>query len=238
MLAAAFLLVFTGHDAAAAGYLRASGARLLDGDNQPILLRGVNLGAWLYPELWMMGGANLDAYTNGVDDFERLQAATADVLGGDTNLSAQVFHEMRSDFIRNDDIVFLRSQGFNCLRVPFHYELFYDPARAQDIDTGFLYLDHLLAWCSTNGLYVIPDFHGVPGGKLYSTAGNVFTNAANHALFLHIWGRIAARYATNAWLGGYDLINEPVVNTGNSLRASQHDALGRFQPSLFGSSLW
>jgi len=222
-LASVWCLLLSGAPAQAAGYLHASGTRLLDGNNQPILLRGVNLGTWLYPELWMMGAPNLSLYA-GTDDFEKLNAAMKDVLGGDTNLLAHALDTMRSDFITADDIVFLHNQGFNCVRVPFHYELFYDPVNGVDIDTGFAYFDNLLTWCSTNGIYVIPDFHGVPGGKFYSAAGNVYTNAANHALFLHVWTRIASRYATNAWLGGYDLINEPVVNSGTFLSSTYGDA--------------
>ena len=107
--------------------------------------------------------------------------------------------------------------------MPFHYELFFQitnsaasyPTNGYDLDTGFNYFDNLLGWCSSNGIYVIPNMHGVPGGKDYAVAGNVYTNASNHALFLHIWQRIAARYATNPWIGGYDLINEPVNNQGS-----------------------
>jgi aryl-phospho-beta-D-glucosidase BglC (GH1 family) len=145
-----------------------------------------------------------------------------DVLSGDTNLTALALGAIRSNFVSQADVIFLRTNGFNSLRVPFHYELFYQltnaaanyPTNGYDLNTGFNYFDNLLSWCATNGIYVIPDMHGVPGSKDYSVAGNVYTNASNHALFLHIWQRFAARYATNAWIGGYDLINEPVNNSG------------------------
>ena len=144
------------------------------------------------------------------------------MLGGDTNLSALALGAMRSNFVSAADMVFLRTNGFNSVRVPFHYALFYQvtnaasnyPTNGYDIDTGFAYFDNLLTWCATNGIYAIPDMHGVPGGKDYAAARNIYTNAANRALFLHVWQRFAARYATNAWIGGYDLINEPVNNSG------------------------
>jgi aryl-phospho-beta-D-glucosidase BglC (GH1 family) len=203
------------------GFVHAGGVAILDQNSEEITLRGVNLGSWLWPELWMMGAPNLSAYA-GADDFELLNAAVEDVLGGDTNLTALALGAIRSNFVSQADLVFLRTNGFNSLRVPFHYELFYQvtnaaanyPTNGYDLNTGFNYFDNLLTWCATNGIYVIPDMHGVPGGKDYSVAGNVYTNASNHALFLHIWQRLAARYATNTWIGGYDLINEPVNDSG------------------------
>ena len=207
--------------AAPLSFLHASGTTILDRDEQVVLLRGVNLGSWLAPELWMIGDPNLSGYP-GADDYEKLNAAVLDVVGGDNALAAQALGAMRSNFITAADIVFLHNQGFNSLRVPFHYALFYQvtnaalsfPTNGLDVDTGFSYLDNLLAWCATNQVYVIPCMHVVPGGHDYAVAGNVFTNASNHAMFLHIWQQVAARYATNPWVGGYDLINEPVYTTG------------------------
>src|ERR1039457_5534754 len=42
-----------------AGYLHAYGVTNLDNNNQPIILRGVNLGSWLWPEFYMMGNISL-----------------------------------------------------------------------------------------------------------------------------------------------------------------------------------
>ena len=203
------------------GFLHTGGVAIVDGNSEGITLRGISLGSWLWPELWMMGAPNLGAYP-GADDFAKLNAAVLDVLGGDTNLAALALGALRSNFVSQADMVFLHTNGFNSLRVPFHYELFYQvtnaaasyPNNGYDLSTGFNYFDNLLAWCATNGIYVIPDMHGVPGGKDYAVAGNVYTNASNHALFLHIWQRFAARYATNPWIGGYDLINEPINSSG------------------------
>ncbi len=205
----------------ARGYLRTAGVRMMNANLDEVLLNGVNIGSWLFPEAWMMGGASL-AYL-GADTFEQLNAAVLDVMGGDSNLAAQVLGAMRSNYVTAADISFLASRGFNSVRVPFHYELFFQPTNSAasyptngyDLDTGFNYFDNLLGWCSSNGIYVIPNMHGVPGGEDYAVAGNVYTNVSNHALFLHVWQRIAARYATHPWIGGYDLINEPVNNQGS-----------------------
>ncbi len=224
-----------------AGYLHAYGVTNLDNNNQPIILRGVNLGSWLWPEFYMMGNLNLPNYANagtgsgGINNYyDALVAAIKDVLGGDTNLTAQVLDAYWSNFITAADISYLRQQGFNSIRVPFDFEEFFCvtnwansyPTNGYDIDTGFKYFDNLLGWCSTNGIYVIPDFHCPPGGPnnfavvnyggtLNTNTASVFVNGPNLALCAHIWQRIAARYVTNQWIGGYDLLNEP-VNTADT----------------------
>ena len=138
----------------ARGYLRTAGVRMMNANLDEVLLNGVNIGSWLFPEAWMMGGASL-AYL-GADTFEQLNAAVLDVMGGDSNLAAQVLGAMRSNYVTAADISFLASRGFNSVRVPFHYELFFQPTNSAasyptngyDLDTGFNYFDNLLGWCS------------------------------------------------------------------------------------------
>jgi hypothetical protein len=55
------------------GFVHSGGVAILDGSGEEILFRGVSLGSWLWPELWMMGGPNLSSYA-GSDDFEKLNA--------------------------------------------------------------------------------------------------------------------------------------------------------------------
>lgn len=227
-----------------AGYLHASGVTNLDINNQPIILRGVDLGCWLWPEYYMMGNVSLPAYANagtgsgGINNYyDGLVAAIQDVLGGDTNLTAQVLDAYWTNFISVADIVYLHSQGFNSVRVPYTFEEFFQvtnwannyPSNGYDINTGFKYLDNLVGWCSTNSIYVIPDMHCAPGGPnnwavvnyggtLNTNTASVFTNAANLALAEHIWTRIASHYSTNQWIGGYDLLNEPVNTAAGNLQ--------------------
>jgi regulation of enolase protein 1 (concanavalin A-like superfamily) len=224
-----------------AGYLHTSGVTTVDISNEPIVLNGVDLGCWLWPEYYMMGNLSLPAYANAGTGsgninnyYDGLVAALKDVLGGDTNLTAQVLDAYWTNFISAADIVYLHNQGFNSVRVPYTFEEFFQvtnwannyPSNGFDISTGFKYLDNLVGWCSTNSIYVIPDMHCAPGGPnnwavvnyggtLNTNTASVFTNAANLALAEHVWTRIASHYATNQWIGGYDLLNEP-VNTDAS----------------------
>ncbi len=183
----------------AAGYLHASGTRIVDGNNQVILLRGVNLGNWLFNEAYMTGAPfEQDTWPGGLKD----------VLGTDTNVAA-FYAAWRSNYINQADIVRIKSVGFNSVRVPFDFRVFYDESTGQARDDGFVYFDNLFSWCAAAGLYAIPDMHGAPGGQ--RDPGTFFFNSTNQAIVSDIWRRIAARYATNQWIGGWDLINEPVV---------------------------
>jgi regulation of enolase protein 1 (concanavalin A-like superfamily) len=231
-------LIMEGH---AAGFLHTQGVTNLDNQNNPIELRGVNLGSWLWPEYYMMGNLNLAAYgnagtgTGNINNYyDGFAAAILDLMNGNTNLTRQILDAYWTNYISVDDIVYLHSQGFNSVRVPFDFEEFFQvtnwannyPSNGFDINTGFKYLDNLVGWCATNNIYVIPDFHCPPGGPnnyavvnyggtANTNIASVFASAPNLALAGHIWQRIAAHFATNSWIGGYDLLNEP-VNTSAS----------------------
>ena len=225
----------------AVGFLHTQGVTNIDINGNPIQLRGVDLGSWLWPEYYMMGSPDLSAYANAGtasgninNYYDGLSAAITDLLNGDTNLTAQVLDAYWTNYITAPDIAYLHSQGFNSVRVPFDFEEFFQvtnwannyPSNGYDIDVGFKYLDNLVSWCSSNSIYVIPDFHCPPGGPNNESVVNyggtantntasVFTSASNLALCGHIWSRIAAHFATNQWIGGYDLLNEPVNTSGN-----------------------
>ncbi len=121
-----------GASTAQAGYMHANGVTTMDNNNRPIILRGVNLGSWLWPEFYMMGNLSLPNYANAgtgsggiANYYDAWVAAIKDVLGGDTNLTAQVLDAYWSNFITEADISYLKEQGFNSVRVPFDFEEFF-----------------------------------------------------------------------------------------------------------------
>jgi hypothetical protein len=74
-----------------AGYLHAYGVTNLDTNNQPIILRGVNLGCWLWPEFYMMGNLSLPNYAN---------AETGTVTTSNNTSSAVIQPDNQSMFFR------------------------------------------------------------------------------------------------------------------------------------------
>ena len=158
--------------AQAAGYLHRNHAQIVDGAGRAVRLRGVNLGNWLYTEPWMSGDGGFGMYAGEDGKPDEMQAAITALVGA---ARAAAFGQMwRDSYITRADIQKIAGWGFNSVRVPLDYRLFADPATGKDVDTGFIYLDRLLAWCAAAKMYVIPDMHDVPGGKLGWVKGNIY----------------------------------------------------------------
>lgn len=192
-----------------AGYLHRDHRALVDSGGKPIQLRGVNLGNWLYLEPWMIGNTGFAMFQDEDGTNDEMAAAVTDVVGA--GRAAAFFATWRDSAVGRADIQKIAAMGFNSVRVPLDYRLFYDRATGRDMNTGFTYLDKLLTWCAASHLYVILDMHNMPGGKLGWVKGNIYGDPQKQKVLTRVWGRIAARYKDNPWVGGYDLINEPAV---------------------------
>lgn len=120
----------------------------------------------------------------------------------------------------------LKQLGFNSVRVPFNYKLFWKDNKLTD--EGFLYFDRLIAYCRSNGISVLLDMHGAPGYQNpgdHSDNGNSnetqprdsvnFWTGDNVSIAAQVWGHIANRYKNEPVVIGYDLINEPVPQSGH-----------------------
>lgn len=199
-----------------AQYVHTRGVQVLDGTNQPLKLRGTNLGNWLVPEGYMWH------FDDGPASPKEIQAYVTELIGP---TRAQAFwQQYRRNYITQADIHFIRSQGFNMIRVPMHWELF-----QTDDAEGFQLLDQLLVWCRAEHLYVMLDLHAAEGGQ---TGYNIDDGHGYPWLFLDegmqqktidLWTRIAKRYSNDPIVMGYDLLNEPIPNW---------KGYERFQPML------
>jgi endoglucanase len=101
--------------------LHANGPKIVDAQNHEVLLQGMNLGGWLLQEGYMMkpgyGG------TQGSVKKVLYQAGLGDA-------AVEKFYQLwRDNFITKADIDFIAQQGFNCIRLPLHYDLFLTPAQ-------------------------------------------------------------------------------------------------------------
>lgn len=85
--------------------------------------------------------------------------------------------------------------------------------------------DELLQWCKDNKMYLILDLHAAPGGQ--GNDANISDNdkskpslwesEENQKKTIALWKKLAQRYKDEAYIGGYDLINEPNINfTGSN----------------------
>ncbi|MDJ0364901.1 cellulase family glycosylhydrolase [Hymenobacter sp. H14-R3] len=101
--------------------LRAEGPKIVDAQHHEVLLQGMNLGGWLLQEGYMMkpnyGG------TQGSVKKVLYQAGLSDAA------VEKFYQQYRDNFVTRADIDFIAQQGFNCIRLPLHYDLFLTPAQ-------------------------------------------------------------------------------------------------------------
>jgi len=187
-------------------FLRANGSKIVDTNNNEVVLKGMGLGGWLLMEGYMLqvdGG------------YGQWQIKRDMKLNGATESEIESFFaSWRAANTTSADISYLKSLGLNSLRLPMHYDLFLTPSqRAVRNDViygkipvtsyiqalenwydqnllftdftvdGFGAIDQTLQWAGTNGMWVVLDLHAAPGGQ--GSQSNI-----NDALVgLDLWNR-------------------------------------------------
>jgi endoglucanase len=190
------------------GFVGVRGTEIVLRDGSPLRLRGVNLGNWLVPEGYMF------KFTSASSP-RRIETVLNQLIGPE---EANTFWKRFRDFyVTHDDIRYIKSLGLNSVRVPFNARLFVlEEYPDVWLPTGFEMLDRIVEWCTRESLYVILDMHCAPGGQ---TGDNIddshgypffFESPEAERLATEIWTKIAQRYSTEAWILGYDLLNEPI----------------------------
>src|SRR5476651_763327 len=186
-----------------AGFVRADGPELVDGDGKILHIKGTNLGNWLVPEgyMWRLNG--------GVQSPREIEALVELLLGPDK--AAAFWHDYRDRYVTQADIDFLARTGCNTLRVPLHYKFF-----LEEKGEGFRLLDRVVEWSRHAGLRVILDLHCAPGGQTGTNIDDsrgypwLFESESAQAQLLTVWRNLARHYRDEPVVLGYDLLNEPL----------------------------
>ena len=191
-------------------FVTTRGKDLLSADGKPLLLKGINLGNWLLPEGYMFKFKTANS--------PRLIHTVINQLVGEDE-GRRFWKAYHDNYITREDIRFIKQSGFNSVRVPFSYRLFVTDAGPAKLEgDGYRLLDDVVDWCKKEGLYVILDMHGAPGGQ---TGDNIddswgypflFESAESQDLTVNIWRKIAERYRNEPAVIGYDLLNEPIAH--------------------------
>ncbi|MBN1542324.1 cellulase family glycosylhydrolase [candidate division KSB1 bacterium] len=194
-------------------YLKAKGQYIVDSSGQRVLLRGIGLGGWLVPEGYQLK-------IPGFGSPSSIRSMITDLIGPEQTKG--FYERYESHYTTEDDIRQIAAWGFNSIRLPFSYQLLTPKDQpGVYLQEGFQLIDRVLEWCEKNQLYLILDLHCAPGGQNKDNISDadgiearLWTEPNNQTRTIELWGKIAERYADKEWIGGYDLLNEPVLPPG------------------------
>ncbi|MDQ6422711.1 cellulase family glycosylhydrolase [Paenibacillus sp. LHD-117] len=200
------------------GFVRAEGKKLVNGNGDPLLLRGVGFGSWLLPEGYMW------RFPEGGDRPRRIEAMIERLIGAEKANDFWSAYYQR--YIAEDDIARIGEEGFNSVRLPINARFLQtgggEPATYREDRLALL--DRVIGWCRTYRLYVILDLHGAPGGQTGTNIDDsefdrpdLFSDANHRREAVELWRMLARRYKDEWIVAGYDLLNEPLPEWFSSL---------------------
>ena len=197
------------------GFLKTDGQRIVNGQGDNVLLRGIGLGGWMLQEGYMLR-------LNKEGQQYRIKQRIALLIGEEETKA--FYKAWLSNHTTKSDIDSLHAWGFNSVRLPMHYNLFTLPVDQEPeagkntwLTVGFALTDSLVSWCKANHMYVILDLHAAPGGQGNDlnisdrdpSKPSLWQSEADRQKTMALWQKIAARYANEPTVGGYDILNEP-----------------------------
>lgn len=192
-------------------FVRQCGKQLHDTEGRPLLLKGVGLGNWLLPEGYMW------KFFDKCDRPRRIEALIENLIGRQE--AERFWRQFTDTYISYEDMRFIKQCGLNSVRLPLNarHLMFRDDNGRRLLEQGLEPVDRLVEWCSELGLFVILDMHAAPGGQ---TGTNIDDSESDRPLLfeqdiyrqdlLWLWSKLAARYADETAVAGYDLLNEPL----------------------------
>jgi endoglucanase len=201
-------------------FLRIKNGKVVAQDNQPVYLRGVNIGGWMNMEHFLTGHPGAES------NLRRLMCQAMD-----KEKAAFFFDRFLYHFFDEQDVIFLKGVGITAIRLPINYRHFEsDLAPFEYLEAGFERLEQVIKWCEKHGMYIILDLHSVQG---WQNGDWHCDNSSRHALFwiqkqsqdrfVAFWQEFARRYRDRAVIAAYNIMNEPLSNAPYGRFAPDND---------------
>lgn len=123
------------------------------------------------------------------------------------NARIPVTHHDENDFTR------IHALGMNLVRFYINYRtLESETAPFTYLEDGWAWIDRNISWARAHGVYLILNMHVPPGGlQSHGEGASLWRERPLQQRLIGLWRAIAARYAEEPVILGYDLLNEPGV---------------------------
>lgn len=204
--------------------LKTQGRSIMNG-NQPITLKGFNLGALFPMEPYM---SPMSEGSIGKTDTYTIMRTLQSRLG--EAKMRQLMQAYQETWITAHDFDNIQRAGFNLVRVPVWWGQFYSLDNTSTSgwrSDAFQALDRIVDLAEQHQIYVIIDLHGAIGSQSNNpSTGQTNTNqywssSSAKTDTAWMWWQIANHYKGRPYVAGYDLLNEPFPNQGASDKDKQ-----------------
>ena len=199
--------------------LSTRGTAWVDASGNRIVLKGCNLGNWLLQEMWMH-----NMRTQGIPDQYTMEQVLTRRFG--EAAKDRLMDTYRANYITARDFRIIKSFGMNVVRLPILYTLIEDDHQPYQLKPdAWKHIDRAVDLAEAEGIYVILDLHGAPGGQSgeHHTGregqNHLWGSEENRKRTIWVWQQIAKRYRDRTAVAGYDLLNEPSAPSEAELRS-------------------
>jgi endoglucanase len=150
----------------------------------------------------------------------------------------------RSSFFTKNDADYIKSAGFDHIRLPVDEEQLWDADGKRHGD-AFQLMDNALSWANQAGLRVILDLHILRSHHFNEDEKPLWTETSAQDKFIQLWKDLSS--AVKKWPNGmvaYEFMNEPVADDAeewNRLLARVADSIRSWEPErtlVIGSNRW
>jgi len=202
--------------------LRAQGQTIVDGTGSNVLLRGFGPGEWTNTEAYMIGWPDQDPGGGAHQaqyGYTAIHKTLTDIMGRSS--ANRYWETWRANVVTEADIARMQAWGANSLRLSINYH-WLSTADGVYLPSGWQWIDQVIAWSKAHNIRVILCLHAAPGAQSnYLMAdtpdvrAHLWTEPAKYQPWtIHLWRAIAQRYASEQYVAGYDLLDEPIPPAG------------------------
>jgi endoglucanase len=199
--------------------LKTSGQTIVDSDGRNFVPRGFGVGEWTNTEAYMLEWPDGKGKYLWYYGYTRIQS-TLDTLMGQA-AADRYWQTWNTNVVTESDVARWQSWGVNAVRMSINYH-WLSTADGVYLDSGWQWIDQLIAWCKAHHIYVVLCLHAAPGAQSNELMSDTPDGMAHlwtqpsiyQPWTIHLWQAIAQRYANEPTVAGYDLLDEPIPPAG------------------------